>query len=588
MKLEARMARRNRNPHCIDMAELRRQKTLPQTQEIVEEVEVIPQRISTVNHSKGYQDIVYKNGLVSVVLTHWNRLELLKRAITSIRANTEMPIELVIVDNGSNLQVQIELHKYLQELNGFECIKLLTVINEINCSSALNMGINASRGQHLVIGNDDIEVKSKEWAERFIIHAERNIYSGIIGVCSDNSYQPQNVPAGYDTEKHIGEVQSCDQISHIFAYIPRSALSTVGYLDENLGSYSGADSDFAIRVQAHGLKAIFAKDILVYHLIHQTKPKYAEMYPHMKKKYGVAMITAKNSSTCIEIAKRIYNKRPKEINIVSNETKTDAVGIWHYRGTLIEKTIASLVKYTPEEIPIYILDQSAPEMLSEKEHLHAIAEPYHSRIKIAKCFVSRKREDAPLSILKFLQDHPEVQHLFKIDDDFIVCNDAYSALKKAYDSQPDTLQSFLLCPINIWGLNIFKERLQEFAWLTPELLNPETMYNALRKDTNAVLKIWQGTTPPSRVMPLLQTGERYQFIPKFNQQFSIGHCFAHREDFIAVGGIWDEPNWQKLAHQSGRPRVVDTYSLIYHLAWYPFINYALKTIVPELINKTEF
>lgn len=269
-------------------------------------------------------------------------------------------------------------------------------------------------------------------------------------------------------------------------------------------------------------------------------------------------------------------------------TKTDAVGIWFYRGTVIEQTIKTLIKYTPKEIPIYVMEQSAPEMLKERERLLKAVEPYIDRITIERCFVSRERKDAPLSIIEFLKNHPEINHLFKIDDDFIVTSDAYTALREAYDSRENTIQSFLLCPMNIWGLQIFKERIPDyFDKFNKLLFNPETMYKELRRNKHYAEDIWLKILEIKNIRDYLIKGERFIELPRFEKQFSIGHCFASRDDFLAIGGIWDEPLWHKTAIETKRPRIIDTHNIIHHFAWYPQTEYLLKKIYP-IIKDMEF
>ena len=267
---------------------------------------------------------------------------------------------------------------------------------------------------------------------------------------------------------------------------------------------------------------------------------------------------------------------------------TDAIGIWAYRMTIVEKTIASLVKYTPADIPIYIMEQTAPEMTAERERLQKAVEPCGDRIKIHKCFMNRHRGNAPLSIIKFLNDHPQIQHLLKIDDDFIVHSDLYTALKEAYDSQPNTLWSQALCPINICNLDILKQRVKECEWLPDEALDTNRMYEWLHSDNALIYKLWESTTPPSRILPQLRSGERFVLEPRCSRSISAGHYFANRKDILLVGGIWDEREWQKLYLSSGRPHVMDTHNIAYHLSWYPTAKFALDTIVPNIIDKTEF
>ncbi len=267
----------------------------------------------------------------------------------------------------------------------------------------------------------------------------------------------------------------------------------------------------------------------------------------------------------------------------------DVVGIWAYRSPLIDKTVASLVTHTPENIPIYILDQAPPDMIKEKDRMKKVADKYNGRIEVSECFMSKERSDGPLSLIRFLEDHPEVDRLLKIDDDFIVPCDIYTGLSKAYDSKPDTLFSCGLCPIQIWGLEILWERLRwnSFFVLDNRLFNPELMYDLLKSYPDMAKTIWELTTPPQEIIPSLQIEPRFVEVPLFKRIFSMGHYFAHRKDILEVGGIGDEPGWNKMHKKTKRPRVMDTWSLVYHFAWFKWYDYAVENILP-IIEKMEY
>lgn len=267
----------------------------------------------------------------------------------------------------------------------------------------------------------------------------------------------------------------------------------------------------------------------------------------------------------------------------------DAIGIWTYRGTLLDRTVATLVKHCPQQVPIYILDQTAPSMRAEKERIMEIAEAHPTRVSVAECFTAEDRKNAPGSIIRFLNEHPKIERLLKIDDDYVVPCDIYSGVVAAYESHPDTFFSMALCLINNWGLQVFYERLNWDHLVDRRLLDPVGMYDVIRNDPRHAKVLWSLTTPPARVMPKLCREPRFVEVPSFDRALGMSHYFAHRDDIITVGGRADEPHWHKFWHgrYRNRPRVIDTWSLAYHFAWHPWLNYAVSEIKP-IIERTEF
>jgi hypothetical protein len=267
---------------------------------------------------------------------------------------------------------------------------------------------------------------------------------------------------------------------------------------------------------------------------------------------------------------------------------TDAIGIWAYNSKIIWRTAASLVKYTQADIPIYILDHAPPHAREHKTFLRDVANSFGGRVIAEDCFVRDTRKYAPRSISRFLGNHPEIERLLKIDDDCIVACNLYDGVRQAYESRADTLFSAGISPIQIWGLSIIRERAGLSSKEIPDsLLDVETMYETLRKNPALVKQIWEHTSPPSKIRARLRQEPRFQAIPPTQRRYGMFHYFAHRDDILGFDGEWDEKYWRRLWIESARPRVMDTWSLLYHFAWCPWFDYAMREIWP-LVSMMEF
>jgi len=524
-----------------------------------------------------YKDINLVKDLCSVVITVYNECEFLKKCIGSLMQKADLSLEIIVVDGGSDKEIVKEIFDHLLRVEyRFAQTKFITTRVRTPAAHCINIGIDASRGEHLFIANDDILVETKNWCSRMVFHAVTNPHAAVVGCVGTKTYHKQSVQRKYDTEEFLGKAFESDQVAGTLCYINRDAMSKIGKYDENLGYQGGGDADYSVRAAAYGYELLIAKDVKVKHLNHGTLENFSSMKQHISKKYDVEVISPDNVPKCIKRARHLY----------SNESK-DAVAVWAYKCPIIDKTVESLVKYTPEDIPIYILDQAAPDMVVEKERMKEVAEKYKGRVDLYECFISESKRDAPLSIIKFLVNHLNVDRLLKIDDDVIVSCDVYTGLKEAYENKPNTLFSVGLSPIQIWGLEIFKERLKLNGKLDSSLYKPLTMYEEIVRRPQHAKQIWEATTPPDVILPKLRSGNRFVKIPNINRNWGMFHYFAHRSDILSVGGVWDETKWQKKYNTTLRPRVMDTWSLVYHFAWFKWYEYAMKEIYP-LVKSVDF
>src|SRR3989304_2071643 len=58
-----------------------------------------------------------KNPLVSVVILTWNRKDDLLETVAELKESTYAPIEIIVVDNGSNDGTQEEINEKFSEVN---------------------------------------------------------------------------------------------------------------------------------------------------------------------------------------------------------------------------------------------------------------------------------------------------------------------------------------------------------------------------------------------------------------------------------------------------------------------------------------
>ncbi len=282
----------------------------------------------------------------------------------------------------------------------------------------------------------------------------------------------------------------------------------------------------------------------------------------------------------------------------------DAAVIIAYKSPIIFKTVESLVKYLPNDLPIYLIDQAKPDMVEEKERMHDAAGRFPGRVEVCELFVHERIAFAPWALVRFLEIHPEVEHVLKVDDDVFIGSKVYEGMKEAYDMHPDTLFSCAFCPIQIWGLSLLVHRCN--IPIDVKLLNPETILNSIVHNPALATEVWKQTVPPSKILEGgMKQEPRFMRVPLFRvyidakadptqrADFMINQYFAHRDTIIQhcsnLDGetTSDEINYQRTRQRTNRPIIMDTWSLAYHFSGAPWFGHAWEHDWP-LIKDVEF
>ena len=216
----------------------------------------------------------------TLIICSRNRPTMLQQTIESVLQGDEVPSEVVVVDQSSAANPNIENLKSQRNTD----IRYIWT-QTIGLSRGRNIGVAAARHPILAIIDDDMFVASN-WYGAFIralldagervvvtgrvLPAEAEVPGGFVP-----TFMPSDVPAVY--EGRIGN----DVLAggHMVAY--RSAFETVGGFDERLGA-GGAfpaadDNDLGFRLLEAGYRIIYAPQAVVYHRAWRGKGEYLPM-----------------------------------------------------------------------------------------------------------------------------------------------------------------------------------------------------------------------------------------------------------------------------------------------------------------------
>jgi GT2 family glycosyltransferase len=201
----------------------------------------------------------------------FNRLELTKQALDSIRAVTRQPYELIIVDNGSTDGTSAYLDRCARE--GVRVMR-----NEKNrcVAAAWNQGLAAAEGDCLAVISNDVVV-ADGWLERMIRLAYTLPGAGLVGCRASRCGGPQLLPPDYHDVRNFPDFASrhaaaadsswfeLPRVVGVLMLLRRDVYERVGSFDERFTPATFEDDDYSLRCLEAGYRNAIANDVFVHH-----------------------------------------------------------------------------------------------------------------------------------------------------------------------------------------------------------------------------------------------------------------------------------------------------------------------------------
>lgn len=247
--------------------------------------------------------------LVSIIIPTRNAVDLLRGCLESIRMlTTYEPFEVIVVDNGSDESSALA---FIAELESDDRIRVVRDNEYFNFARLCNRGAQTSKGQYLLLLNNDTEVLTPTWLEAMVGVAQmpdtgavgakllygngRVQHAGVVGL--------GDVVAG-----HAGRGRSPDDpmYSHLINTLHESMAVTgaclmiakqkydeVGGLNESWVPNAYGDVDLCLRLHERGYSNVYTPYAVLHHLESPSRRANIETFEriHMRQEWGSELLT---------------------------------------------------------------------------------------------------------------------------------------------------------------------------------------------------------------------------------------------------------------------------------------------------------
>lgn len=206
----------------------------------------------------------------SIIIPTYNGKELLRECLDSIEAYTELPYEIIVVDNGSNDGTK----EMLQRRGG--AIRVGIHSQNYGFARAVNTGLMMAKGTTIVLLNNDVLV-TERWLSQMMRCLQDNPATAAVGPVTNyiGGEQQINVPyqdiagmrhfaSGFN--RHNPDLwKDTERLVGFCILFSRDTFEQVGYFDEGYKVGNFEDDDWMLRLRFQGKGMKIAGDTFVHH-----------------------------------------------------------------------------------------------------------------------------------------------------------------------------------------------------------------------------------------------------------------------------------------------------------------------------------
>ena len=225
--------------------------------------------------------------MISIVIPNKDHAADLKRCITSIlEKSTYENYEIVVVENGSETK---EIFEYYTSLKEYDNIRVVTYEkpegqNGFNYSAVNNFGVRQTKGDYILLLNNDTEVITVNWMEELLMYAQREdvgaagakLYYGnktiqhagvVLQLGAHRTAGHSHYGQSRENLGYMGRLcyaQNVSAVTGACLLVKKSLFKEVGGLDEGF-AISLNDVDFCLKLREKGFLNVFTPFAELYH-----------------------------------------------------------------------------------------------------------------------------------------------------------------------------------------------------------------------------------------------------------------------------------------------------------------------------------
>jgi len=192
---------------------------------------------------------------ISVITLSWDSRNYTKAFVNSIRTNTSLSYELIIVDNGSKRETQEWVKKVADKSLIFETNQ--------GFPKGFNEGIKIATGEYLLLANNDTEFPP-DWDKMLIETMKNNSNAGIVSPVYTNG---RRIARRSKPGNKIIKVGRFKRGPSGVAYFMRrnEMINIFGMWCEEYAIASGEDADLCMTVWDKGYDILIDERVLIFH-----------------------------------------------------------------------------------------------------------------------------------------------------------------------------------------------------------------------------------------------------------------------------------------------------------------------------------
>jgi GT2 family glycosyltransferase len=166
-------------------------------------------------------------------------------------------------------------------------LRVVTFHGPFDFSAKINLGAEHSRGEYLLLLNDDMEVITPNWIERLVMYVGQDGVGAVGGRLLWSDGRLQHVGIGFDGglpghayhgfsgeyrgyANHVVIARNCLGVTGACLMTPKAAFEEVGGLTELL-PLNFNDVDFCLKLHAKGWRMIYDPDAILFHFESSTR-----------------------------------------------------------------------------------------------------------------------------------------------------------------------------------------------------------------------------------------------------------------------------------------------------------------------------